>query len=102
MGQLQEALGSLSMGGGDQTVFSPWGGLEGVDPLTSGDLHLTSVTSNDSHNFLDLQSDVSSPVNEVLMNSMKLVIPLHSLYWSIHTKDESKRETAFTFIFGVN
>ena len=22
------------------------------------------------------------------MNSMKLVIPLHSLYWSIHTKDE--------------
>ena len=25
------------------------------------------------------------------MNSMKLAIPLHSLYWSIHTKDESKR-----------
>ena len=37
-----------------------------------------------------------------LMNSMKLVIPLHSLYWSIHTKDESKCETAFAFIFGVN
>ena len=36
------------------------------------------------------------------MNSMKLVIPLHSLYESIHTKDESKRGTAFTFIFGVN
>ena len=36
------------------------------------------------------------------MNSMKLVIPLHSLYWSIHTKDESKRGTAFAFIFGVN
>ena len=36
------------------------------------------------------------------MNSMKLVIPLHSLYWSIHTKDESKREIAFAFIFGVN
>ena len=36
------------------------------------------------------------------MNSMKLVIPLHSLYWSIHTKDESKRGTAFPFIFGVN
>ena len=36
------------------------------------------------------------------MNSMKLVIPLHSLCWSIHTKDESKRETAFAFIFGVN
>ena len=25
-----------------------------------------------------------------------------SLYWSIHTKDESKRGTAFAFIFGVN
>ena len=36
------------------------------------------------------------------MNSMKLVIPLHSLYWSIHTKDESKRGSAFVFIFGVN
>ena len=36
------------------------------------------------------------------MSSMKLVIPLHSLYWSIHTKDESKRGTAFAFIFGVN
>ena len=36
------------------------------------------------------------------MNSMKLVSPLHSLYWSIHTKDESKRGTAFAFIFGVN
>ena len=31
------------------------------------------------------------------MNFMKLVIPLHSLYWSIHTKDESKRATV-----GVN
>ena len=36
------------------------------------------------------------------MSSMKLVNPLHSLYWSIHTKDESKRGTAFAFIFGVN
>ena len=35
------------------------------------------------------------------MNSMKLVIPLLSLYWSIHTKDESKSGTAFAFIFGV-
>ena len=33
---------------------------------------------------------------------MKLVIPLYSVYWSIHTKDESKRGTAFAFIFGVN
>ena len=38
----------------------------------------------------------------LFMNSMKLAIPLHSLYWSIHTKDESKRETAFAFIFGAN
>ena len=36
------------------------------------------------------------------MNSKKLVFPLLSLYWSIHTKDESKRGTAFAFIFGVN
>ena len=36
------------------------------------------------------------------MNSMKLVIPLHPLYWSIHTKDKSQRRTAFAFIFGVN
>ena len=35
-------------------------------------------------------------------HAMKLVILLHSLYWSIHTKDESKRGTAFAFIFGVN
>ena len=38
----------------------------------------------------------------ISMNSMKHVIPLHSLYCSIHTKDESKRGTAFAFIFGVN
>ena len=37
-----------------------------------------------------------------VMNSMKLVIPLQLLDWSIHTKDESKRGTAFAFIFGVN
>ena len=37
-----------------------------------------------------------------VINSMKLVIPLHSLYWSIHTKDEGKRASAFAFIFGVN
>ena len=36
------------------------------------------------------------------MNFMKVVIPLDLLYWSIHTKDESKRGTAFAFIFGVN
>ena len=39
---------------------------------------------------------------DLFMNSMKLVIPLHLLYWSIHTKDESKRGSAFAFIFGVN
>ena len=45
--------------------------------------------------------EVASAIDP-LMNSMKLVIPLHSLYWSIHTKDESKRGTAFAFIFDVN
>ena len=36
------------------------------------------------------------------MNSMKIVIQLHSLHWSIRTKDGSKCGTAFGFIFGVN
>ena len=31
-----------------------------------------------------------------IMNSMKLVIPLHLLYLSIHTKDENKRVTQRT------
>ena len=54
----------------------------------------------------------------VKMNSFKLVILLHFISWkkkkdskwccdtttpeSIHTKDESKRGSAFAFIFGVN
>ena len=38
----------------------------------------------------------------ISMNSMKVVIPLNSFYWSIHTKDGSKCGTAFAFIFGVN
>ena len=51
-----------------------------------------------------------------IMNSMKLVIPLHFISRkktpndccdttspeSIHTKDESKRDSAFAFVFGVN
>ena len=45
---------------------------------------------------------MSVPYELQLMKSMKLVIPLHSWYWSIHTKDESKRGTAFAFILGVN
>ena len=36
------------------------------------------------------------------LDYMKLFISSHSLYWSIHTKDESKRCSAFAFIFGVN
>ena len=47
-------------------------------------------------------SQMPAASNGQIMNSIKLVIPLHSLYWSIHTKDESKRGTAFAFIFGVN
>ena len=31
------------------------------------------------------------------MNSMKVVIPWHKLYWSIHTENESKRGTTFCF-----
>ena len=51
-----------------------------------------------------------------VMNSMKFIIPLHfislkkdskrccdtTMLESIHTKDESKRGSAFAFIFGVN
>ena len=48
-----------------------------------------------------LKNDLEKFEN-VDMISMKLVIPLDSLYWSIHTKDESKRGTGFAFIFGVN
>ena len=36
------------------------------------------------------------------MNSMKLAVPSHSLFWSIHSKDESKRGNVFAFIFDVN
>ena len=59
-------------------------------------LHEIDVINSRTQGFLALFSGKS------FMNSMKLVIPLHSLYWSIHTKDESKRGTAFAFIFGVN
>ena len=52
----------------------------------------------------------------LIMNSTKLIIPLHFISWqkdskgccdttmpeSIHTKDETKRGSAFAFIFGVN
>ena len=38
----------------------------------------------------------------LFMNSVKLVSLLHSLYWSIHTKNKSKCGSAFAFIFGVN
>ena len=53
----------------------------------------------------DAASDADRPASSLLMllmNSMKLVIPLHLMYMSIHTKDESKRDSAFAYIFGVN
>ena len=68
-------------------------------PSTSGNLSydvIGVVHDPDQEFFLNFEEPCMS------MNSMKLVIPLHSLYWSIHTKDESKRGTAFAFIFGVN
>ena len=58
------------------------------------------ITTHDSK--LSPPRDVLKVTPAKDMNSMKLVIPLHSLYWSIHTKDESIRGTAFAFIFGVN
>ena len=53
------------------------------------------------HLYEPYRDEISAATYE-FMNSMKLVIPLHSLYWSIHTKDKSKRRTTFAFIFGVN
>ena len=52
--------------------------------------------------FESLVKTLRIPIKSHRVNSMELVIPLDSLYWSIHTKDESKRGTAFAFIFGVN
>ena len=45
-------------------------------------------------------SDISG--KWILPNMIRTVNRLHSLYWSIHTKDESKRDFVFAFIFGVN
>ena len=45
---------------------------------------------------------VATRENDYNMNSMKFVSRSRPWYWSIHTKDESKRRTAFAFIFGVN
>ena len=64
----------------------------------------------------DKLADESTDESIDVMSSMKLVIPLHFISWKkdskrcfhatapvlIHTKDESKRGSAFTFIFGVN
>ena len=67
---------------------------------------LVSPLSTINSSINDMQSKrfmiVSEINNSYLTNSMKLVILLHSLYWSIHTKGESKRGTAFASIFGVN
>ena len=50
--------------------------------------------------FLDLKALPSTI--QLCINFTKFVILLHSLHWSVHTKDASKRGTAFAFIFGVN
>ena len=60
------------------------------------------MTGNKTHWCQCAMYDTCMYPGKLTMNSMKLVIPLHSLYWSIHTKDESKRGTTFAFIFGVN
>ena len=66
----------------------------------------SAIVSRRAHYVSNMSREISSACLEkspsLHMNSMKLVIPLHSLYWSIHTKDESKRGTAFAFFFGVN
>ena len=77
-----------------------------MEESSSSDTIVASAELHDN-NTVEMD-DLQSPVKKVrlfnipYMNSMKLVIPLHSLYWSIHTKDESKRGTAFAVIFGGN
>ena len=53
------------------------------------------------HSLEPIQVGGSYLLLKLNLNSMELVIPLHSLYGSIHTKDESKLGTAFAFVFGV-
>ena len=58
---------------------------------------LKSVTLSRSISWKTSFSDISRKCI-----SPNMIRAVNRLYWSIHTKDESKRETAFAFIFGVN
>ena len=69
---------------------------------TDGLITLTCLVSIAASSLQGLMDVARKPSLACRVNSMKLVISLHSLYWSIHTKDESKRGIAFAFIFGVN
>ena len=83
-------------------VSLPPGGLpfEWLNQVEEGTgSHDTSSRHAQSYFRLAATRAVGTALN---MKSMKLVIPLHTSYWSIHTKDESKRGTALAFIFGVN
>ena len=67
----------LSIG---QASFDPW-----MTQLQNHHLVWSSSKTKGNKKFLVISQ------TEQYMNSMKLVIPLHSLYWSIHSKDESNR-----------
>ena len=63
----------------------------------------TALTGPQCHILIGFRAILDSLLlKEAIMNSIRLVILLHSFYWSIQTKDESKRGSAFAFIFGVN
>ena len=109
---------------GDQLVIQWW--LSGQQGQLFEELPDTCWPQKfGAHYFLQILlflGKVNSPATpllsstEVHMTSMKLVIRLHFILWkkdskrccdtttpgSIHTKDESKRGSAFAFIFGVN
>ena len=85
----------LEIGNSNVRILTDQVGVLSVSGFIVQNTHFIRETEE----IIDLLLDKIKSVN---MNSMKVVIPLRSLYWSIHTKDESKRGTAFAFIFGVN
>ena len=65
---------------------------------------MNSMETCNSVTFYFMKNSFSVISNKWILPNMIRVVKarLHSLYWSIHTKDESKRDSAFAFIFGVN
>ena len=87
------ALGHIKLG--DQRAASDH--VEDLQRSLSDNIRVTAVGRKAS-----VKKFVGTFINDPCKGNLLASIELHSLYWSIHTKDESKRGTAFAFIFGVN